>query len=111
MQDNALENLGAASVSNDGLPRAIEVIVSIGALIIFLPVMVAASVAVFINSPGRVIFRQERVGVNGRRFVIYKLRTMHASSEPATVATDGDARIFPVGRFLRRTKVDELPGF
>lgn len=111
MQDNAWQNLGAVSARKAGLPRAVEVTFSLAALILLLPVMLGAGTAVLINSPGRILFRQERVGAGGRRFVIYKLRTMHSSNDAATVATHLEPRIFPVGRFLRRTKIDEIPGF
>lgn len=111
MQDNALPNFGAVSVNQPGLHRAVEVVISIAALIVFFPVLVPAAAAVLVNSPGRIIFRQERIGIGGRRFVIYKLRTMHQSDEPAAIATKHATRTFAVGRFLRRTKIDELPGF
>ena len=61
------------------------------------------------SSRGPVIFKQQRVGQFGRPFWLYKFRTMHIAAEGSQVTTDGDRRIYPVGRWLRRWKIDELP--
>jgi len=69
------------------------------------------SAAVKLDSKGPVFFRQKRVGINGRLFEIFKFRSMTAESDPYAVnpTKKGDARITKVGRFLRKTSLDELP--
>lgn len=81
-------------------------------LLVLAPLLVALGVAVRLTSPGAAIFRQVRVGMGGRSFVIYKFRTMtqDAPSSPlGTYAYRDDPRITRLGRLLRRTSVDELP--
>jgi lipopolysaccharide/colanic/teichoic acid biosynthesis glycosyltransferase len=73
------------------------------------PLLILAAVAIVLTSPGPVIFRQKRVGRNGRIFVLYKLRTMRTVPDGPQVTATGDERVTWVGRILRRTKVDELP--
>ena len=84
------------------------------ALAALMPVMLVIAVAVKATSRGPVFFRQRRKGADGRVFRIYKFRTMRLHAEqPGVVrqATRHDARITPLGRFLRRTSLDELPQF
>lgn len=81
-------------------------------LVLSLPLVALAALAVRLTSRGPVLFRQRRVGRDGREFMIYKLRTMRDDAEGATgpvLARDGDGRVTRVGRFLRRTRIDELP--
>jgi lipopolysaccharide/colanic/teichoic acid biosynthesis glycosyltransferase len=61
------------------------------------------------SSRGPVMFKQQRVGQFGRPFWLYKLRTMHVEAGGSSVTSDGDKRVYPVGRWLRRWKIDELP--
>ena len=81
------------------------------AFILLLPVMILAAIAIKLDSPGPVVFRQRRNGFNGKQFVIFKLRTMTAQEDGATVAQASrqDARVTRVGRWLRRSSIDELP--
>jgi lipopolysaccharide/colanic/teichoic acid biosynthesis glycosyltransferase len=104
--------------NGSGLPRGFDFIVSLGGLILCLPLLVVSALAVALTSPGGVLFRQKRVGLGGEIFFIYKLRTMRAAgagpqvtraSNGLQVTTGNDQRITRVGRFLRRTKLDELP--
>jgi lipopolysaccharide/colanic/teichoic acid biosynthesis glycosyltransferase len=87
----------------------------IGAVILLIfaaPVMVAVALAIKLTSPGAVLFRQIRVGQNGREFTLYKFRSMPEDVEAKTGPTwsgDGDERATPVGRFLRKFHLDELP--
>lgn len=79
---------------------------------IALPIILIAGIAIRLASPGPVFYRQIRVGRHGRRFAIVKLRTMIPDAEKATgavFAQKHDPRIFPLGRFLRKTRIDELP--
>jgi sugar transferase (PEP-CTERM system associated) len=92
--------------------RALDVVLALIALVVTAPVALAAAAVVKLTSPGGVLYRQDRVGLNGRVFTIYKLRTMRADAEAGTGpiwSTLNDARVTPVGRFLRKTRVDELP--
>lgn len=90
--------------------RMFDFTAALGGLIVLSPVMLAVAVLVRATSPGPALFIQERVGRNGRRFRCAKFRTMRAGAEAeGTVTTARDARVTPVGRFLRRWKLDELP--
>ncbi|RMH25515.1 MAG: undecaprenyl-phosphate glucose phosphotransferase [Planctomycetota bacterium] len=94
------------------LKRAIDIVGACIALCIFAPVMLAAAIAVRLDSPGPIIFRQTRISLGGESFQIYKFRTMrHLADEtglPAWTARDDD-RVTRVGRWLRKTSLDELP--
>ncbi|GMV26434.1 MAG: UDP-phosphate galactose phosphotransferase [Phycisphaerae bacterium] len=111
--------------------RGLDIIGALVGIILFSPVMLACAAAVAISSPGPVIFKQRRVSLGGEQFDIYKFRTMgHVEDEQPLAAPDApqaqasrtasparidgwtdrdDPRITPVGRFLRRTSLDELP--
>jgi exopolysaccharide biosynthesis polyprenyl glycosylphosphotransferase len=89
-----------------------DTIVSLVALLLSLPFWFIIAILVKVTSPGPVFYKQERIGLDGHRFFIWKFRTMKADAEQQTGpvwATAGDPRVFAVGRFLRRTSLDELP--
>src|SRR5665213_3598955 len=91
--------------------RAFDLICIVPALILISPILGIIAIAVRLTSPGPVIFRQQRAGWHRKLFTIYKFRTMVENSEaigPEHTA-NGDPRITPIGRFLRRLKLDELP--
>jgi putative colanic acid biosynthesis UDP-glucose lipid carrier transferase len=75
------------------------------------PLMIGIAVAIKLTSPGRVLFKQDRYGLDGERITVYKFRTMTCceNGERVVQATRNDTRVTPVGRFLRRTSLDELP--
>jgi lipopolysaccharide/colanic/teichoic acid biosynthesis glycosyltransferase len=101
----------AADAPRNGLPRPLEVVLALLALALFAPLLLVAALAVAATSRGGVFYRQERVGRDGRRFELLKLRSMRAADDRGPrVTAAGDPRVTPVGRFLRRTKLDELPG-
>jgi lipopolysaccharide/colanic/teichoic acid biosynthesis glycosyltransferase len=92
--------------------RAFDIVVAGIALVFFGPVLLAAMVAIRLESPGSPIYRQRRVGLDGEEFDVLKLRTMVTGAEHigAGMAIDeGDTRITRVGGFLRRTSLDEIP--
>jgi exopolysaccharide biosynthesis polyprenyl glycosylphosphotransferase len=102
--------------------RAVDLVGSVIALLVLSPVLVALAIAIRRDSPGPILFRQERVGVHGRRFQIVKFRTMVADAEERLVdlwsqneirghafKLTSDPRITRMGRWLRGTSLDELP--
>ncbi|SNS74467.1 putative colanic acid biosysnthesis UDP-glucose lipid carrier transferase [Noviherbaspirillum humi] len=86
---------------------------ALAALFMLLPLFIVLAIAIKATSPGPVFFRQPRLGLNGRPFNVYKFRTMKVHQEQGTVtqARKGDPRLTPIGGFLRRTSLDELPQF
>lgn len=82
-------------------------------LILLLPLFIVIAVSIKISSPGPVFFKQPRLGLNGRKFNVYKFRSMklHEEHGKVTQATQDDPRITRIGRFIRRTSLDELPQF
>ncbi len=91
--------------------RTLDIIGSVAAILILWPLLLIAAIAIKFDSGGPVIFRQRRTGFNGKEFVIYKFRTMTVLEDgPAiTQACRGDVRATRVGKFLRRSSIDELP--
>ena len=92
--------------------RLLDLCLVLGALVVLAPVMAVCALAVRLEGGPGVIFRQERVGMDGRRFELMKFRSMRPESRLAAETTwsiAGDARVGPVGRFLRVTSLDELP--
>lgn len=89
-----------------------DVVISTLALIFFAPLLAVIAVAIKIDSPGPVFFRQQRFGFNNREFYVYKFRTMYQAlcdDEGAEATTRNDRRVTALGRFLRRSSLDELP--
>jgi len=82
-------------------------------LVMIAPLLIAIAIGVKLSSPGPILFKQRRYGVDGRKIVVYKFRTMTVAEDGDIVrqATKDDARITPFGGFLRRTSLDELPQF
>ena len=92
--------------------RAFDLAGALIGLTIALPVMAVVALLVRVSSPGAVLYQQERVGLNGRIFRINKFRSMRADAEATTGpvwSTANDTRVTGVGRFLRQTRLDELP--
>jgi putative colanic acid biosysnthesis UDP-glucose lipid carrier transferase len=82
-------------------------------LVMIAPLLIALAIGVKLSSPGPVLFKQRRYGVDGRKIVVYKFRTMTVAEDGEVVrqATKNDSRITPFGGFLRKTSLDELPQF
>lgn len=92
------------------LKRLMDIMISLAALLISLPVLVLAAILVKLDSRGPVFFRQQRVGLRGAGFSILKFRTMTEGSEAAgTTTASNDVRITRVGKYLRQTRIDEIP--
>ena len=90
--------------------RALDVAVAGTALVVSAPVLIVAALAVRVSSHGPILFRQVRVGRHGRRFEILKFRTMQVHEDADTAwFVSADQQVTTVGRFLRRTSIDELP--
>ena len=91
--------------------RIIDIAVATIALIILAPLLALTALLIKLDSPGTVLFIQERVGFNKRRFRMFKFRSMvrNVSDQRVDPEAQDEARIAPVGRFLRRTMLDELP--
>jgi Undecaprenyl-phosphate glucose phosphotransferase len=94
------------------IKRAMDFAISLTLLVLFAPVLLLAALLIKLDSPGPVIFRQQRFGFNKQPITVLKFRTMYATPEADTSVTQakrGDPRVTPVGRFFRSTSIDELP--
>ena len=91
--------------------RALDIILGFVALTLFVPVMVLTALAIKLDGPGPIIFRQNRKGFNGQQFVMFKFRTMKVEENGSTViqATPHDPRVTAIGKVLRAASIDELP--
>ncbi len=97
---------------SDRTKRVLDVAVSIALLIGTLPVMAVTALAIKLDSPGPVFYRQLRTGLNGRSFTLLKFRSMRADAESGGIprwAQKQDPRITRIGHFIRQTRIDELP--
>jgi lipopolysaccharide/colanic/teichoic acid biosynthesis glycosyltransferase len=91
------------------MPRVLDLIAGTLLLIAALPLILLLAMAVKVQDGGPVFFRQQRVGRNGAPFQLWKFRSMRISNQGAAITSSGDSRITPVGRYLRKYKLDELP--
>jgi putative colanic acid biosysnthesis UDP-glucose lipid carrier transferase len=91
--------------------RAMDVLLSLAALLLGWPLLLAVAIAVKISSPGPVLFKQRRYGLHGEEILVYKFRTMSVWEDGPVVvqARRQDLRVTAIGRLLRRTSLDELP--
>ena len=95
------------------LKRAMDLIISLVALILLIPIYITCALAVKFSSSGPIFYLQDRVGLDGRVFKIIKFRTMYLNSEEAgpQLSSTNDSRITKAGRFMRKTRLDEFPQF
>ena len=96
-----------------GLKRGSDIVLASAILVAIAPLLLVIGLAIKAGSPGPVIFKQRRYGLDGKPIVVYKFRSMAVTEDGATIrqATKNDARITPLGAFLRKTSLDELPQF
>ena len=107
-----IRNVPLASIENRFVKRTMDLIGAVLLLIIFSPIMLASIIAVKLSSKGPVIYRQERIGLHNKSFMMYKFRTMEMqreSEEKKGWTVKDDPRVTRVGKVLRRTSMDELP--
>ena len=112
MKENKREKTCEEKIYCRYIKRVLDVVLSSFLLIFLLLPMLAIAVVIRAETPGNAIFKQHRVGREGKEFVCYKFRTMYKSAPPALSAAelvDRDKYITRVGRILRRTSLDELP--
>ncbi len=98
---------------NGVVKRASDIVLATIILILLIPILIAVSIGVKMSSPGPVIFRQRRYGLNGEEIMVYKFRSMAVCEDGGTIvqAKREDARVTRLGGFLRRSSLDELPQF
>lgn len=99
--------------TNDLVKRVSDVILASIILVLISPLLAGVAIGVKLSSPGPVIFKQRRNGLDGEEIIVYKFRSMRTQDNGAVVrqATKGDSRITPFGAFIRKTSLDELPQF
>ena len=95
------------------IKRTADFLFSLFVLILISPVLLVIALGIKFTSPGPIIFKQRRYGLDGQQILVYKFRSMTVTEDGATVtqATKNDQRITPLGAFLRKTSLDELPQF
>lgn len=101
----------AMPVATSRRKRAFDIVLSAGALLFFLPLLLTVALLVRLESPGPALFRQRRTGLNGVIFTVFKFRTMRVEEDGAVVrqATQNDSRVTALGAILRKYSIDELP--
>ncbi len=101
-----------SNAANRVIKRIVDILGALFGIIITSPIMIVVALLVKITSKGPVLFKQERVGYHGENFYMYKFRSMRVQTEKEEKqgwTTKGDPRVTPIGRFIRKTSIDELP--
>jgi exopolysaccharide biosynthesis polyprenyl glycosylphosphotransferase len=106
-----LGNMSTDKIIYPVVKRAFELVFSLLLLIVTLPVLLVTAIAIKLESPGSIFYKQERVGKDGKLFNVWKLRSMRSDAEKdgPQWAAKNDARVTRVGQFIRKTRIDELP--
>ncbi len=96
------------------LKRIIDIVISLIGIIILLPVYIIVAIIVKLSSKGPIIYKQERIGLHRKPFLMYKFRSMYNNAEgdgKPKLSSENDSRITPFGKFLRKVRLDEIPQF
>lgn len=108
--DSTLVEIKEIPTSHIIFKRIMDLVISILALPVAIPLIIIGCFAMFVSSKGPVIFTQKRVGFRGKPFTIFKIRTMvHNKNGYVSHTVENDGRITKIGQLLRKTKIDELP--
>jgi lipopolysaccharide/colanic/teichoic acid biosynthesis glycosyltransferase len=91
------------------LKRIFDIVFTLFALIITLPILAGVALLIKLTMPGPVLFKQTRIGFGGKPFVILKFRSMRVNKSTISITLSSDTRVTPLGRFIRKTKIDEFP--
>ena len=109
-----IRHVPLTGVFNATMKRIVDLAGALFGLIVFSPLMLVTALLIKITSPGPVLFSQERIGLHNRPFKMYKFRSMEVqdpNKEKSQWTTPHDPRVTPVGRFIRKTSIDEMPQF
>ena len=109
-----IRHVPLTGVFNATMKRIVDLAGALFGLIVFSPLMLVTALLIKITSPGPVLFSQERIGLHNRPFKMYKFRSMEVQDpgrERSQWTTPHDPRVTPVGRFIRKTSIDEMPQF
>ena len=109
-----IRHVSLTGVFNATMKRIVDLAGALFGLIVFSPLMLVTALLIKITSPGPVLFSQERIGLHNRPFKMYKFRSMEVQDpgrERSQWTTPHDPRVTPVGRFIRKTSIDEMPQF
>lgn len=95
------------------IKRTLDILIALIGIVVSLPIVLIVGLFVKLESPGSVLFSQERVGLNGKTFKLFKIRSMRMDAEKngPQWAKKNDSRVTRVGAFIRKTRIDELPQF
>jgi exopolysaccharide biosynthesis polyprenyl glycosylphosphotransferase len=106
-------NAESMPIWQQAIKRFLDVVLSFIALLLLIPLHIVLAIGVKMSSPGSIFFLQERIGLNGKPFQIIKFRTMFVDSEKSgpQLSSSNDPRITPIGRFMRKLRLDEFPQF
>lgn len=107
--EQPFERVVPPSAGTMACKRAFDIVCSFLGLAVLSPLLLVVSALVAATSPGGVFFRQVRIGKDGKPFRIFKFRSMRKDNAGLKITTGNDSRVTPVGKFLRKSKIDELP--
>ena len=105
-------NKGELSIMDEAIKRLFDIVAASMGIVVFSPLMLLVAAAIKVYDGGSAVYKQERLTINGKRFMVYKFRSMVISAEEdgiARLAMVGDSRITPIGAIIRKLRIDELP--